>query len=63
MSLIEKIKNKKRLTQEDGEALYELDLFSLGELADTIRREKFGNKSYFNINRHINPTNICADIC
>ncbi|HHH51249.1 MAG TPA: aminofutalosine synthase MqnE [Campylobacterales bacterium] len=63
MSLIEKIKNKKRLTQEEGEALYELDLFTLGELADTIRREKFGNKSYFNINRHINPTNVCADIC
>jgi len=63
MTLIEKIKKKIRLTQEEGEALYELDLFSLGELADEIRQEKFGKKSYFNINRHINPTNVCADVC
>ena len=63
MDLINKIKNQERLTQEEGEALYELDLFTLGELADDIRRGKFGKKSYFNINRHINPTNVCADIC
>jgi len=63
MSLIEKVKRRERLTQEEGEALYELDLFTLGELADEIRMEKFGKKSYFNINRHINPTNVCADIC
>jgi len=63
MDLIEKVKNRERLTQEEGEALYELDLFTLGELADEIRQEKFGKKSYFNINRHINPTNVCADIC
>ena len=63
MTLIEKIENRVRLTQEEGEALYELDLFTLGELADTIRQEKFGKKSYFNINRHINPTNVCADVC
>ena len=63
MDLIKKIRNRERLTQEEGEALYELDLFTLGELADEIRQEKFGKKSYFNINRHINPTNVCADIC
>ncbi len=63
MNLIEKVKNRESLTQEEGEALYELDLFTLGELADEIRQEKFGKKSYFNINRHINPTNVCADIC
>jgi len=62
-SLIEKVKNRQRLTQIDGEALYKLDLYTLGELADTIRKEKYGKKSYFNINRHINPTNICADVC
>ena len=63
MDLIQKVRNKERLTQEEGEALYDLDLYTLGELADEIRREKYGNKSYFNINRHINPTNVCADIC
>jgi len=63
MTLIEKVKKRERLTQEEGESLYELDLFTLGELADEIRQEKFGKKSYFNINRHINPTNVCADVC
>jgi len=63
MDLIQKVRNRERLTQEEGEALYELDLYTLGELADEIRREKYGKKSYFNINRHINPTNVCADIC
>ncbi|CAA6822567.1 MAG: Gene SCO4494, often clustered with other genes in menaquinone via futalosine pathway [uncultured Sulfurovum sp.] len=63
MTLVEKVQKRIRLTQEEGEALYELDLFTLGELADEIRQEKFGKKSYFNINRHINPTNVCADVC
>jgi len=63
MDLIQKVRNRQRLTQKEGEALYELDLYILGELADEIRREKYGKKSYFNINRHINPTNVCADIC
>ena len=63
MDLVEKIRNKQRLSQEEGEALYDLDLYTLGELADEIRQEKYGKKSYFNINRHINPTNVCADVC
>jgi aminodeoxyfutalosine synthase len=63
MDLIQKIRNRVRLTQEEGEALYDLDLYTLGKLADEIRKEKHGKKSYFNINRHINPTNVCADVC
>jgi aminodeoxyfutalosine synthase len=63
MDLIEKVRNKIRLTKAEGEALYDLDLYTLGELADEIRKEKYGKKSYFNINRHINPTNVCADVC
>jgi aminodeoxyfutalosine synthase len=63
MDLVEKVRSKQRLTQEEGVALYDLDLYILGELADEIRKEKHGNKSYFNINRHINPTNVCADVC
>jgi len=63
MDLIQKVRQRERLTQQEGEALYDLDLYTLGTLADEIRREKYGKKSYFNINRHINPTNVCADIC
>jgi aminodeoxyfutalosine synthase len=61
--IIEKLENHQRLTQEDALKLYDLDLFTLGKYANKIRQKKFGNKTYFNINRHINPTNICKDVC
>jgi aminodeoxyfutalosine synthase len=35
-------------------------LLHLGRLADTVRRRINGNVTYFNVNRHINPTNICV---
>lgn len=63
MDIITKVKNYQRLTQDEGLQLYDLDLYTLGSLADKIRQEKYGKKSFFNINRHINPTNVCADIC
>jgi len=51
------------MTLKDALGLYELDLFTLGKMADEKRQELHGKKSYFNINRHINPTNICIDVC
>jgi len=51
------------MTLKDALGLYELDLFTLGKMADEKRQEFHGKKSYFNINRHINPTNICVDVC
>jgi len=54
---------KKRLTFDEAMALYDADFFELGEKADAVRQELHGKKSYFNINRHINPTNICKDVC
>ena len=62
-SIIDKVKNGERLGYEEGVRLYDLDLFTLGELADTIRKKRWGKKSFFNINRHINPTNVCKDVC
>ena len=43
--------------------LYDLDIFTLGKMADFIRQSYFNKKVFFNTNRHINPTNECADIC
>jgi len=54
---------KNRINFEDALKLYEKDIFELGALADAKRQELHGKKTYFNINRHINPTNICADVC
>lgn len=63
MNLLEKLQNNQRLNYEDGIGLYELDLFTLGKFANKIRHNINANKVYFNVNRHINPTNICADTC
>ncbi|GAB6046120.1 aminofutalosine synthase MqnE [Caminibacter profundus] len=43
--------------------LYNLDLFELGKRASEIREKLYGRKIFFNINRHINPSNICKDVC
>ena len=63
MSIIEKLEKNERLNYEEALELYDLDLFVLGKYANKLREEKHGKKSYFNINRHINPTNICKDVC
>ena len=63
MDLKSKILAGERIDFEEAMSLYEMDFFELGALANSIREEKHGKKTYFNINRHINPTNICADVC
>jgi len=62
-NLIQKLESGNRLSYADGLKLYELDLYTLGVYAHKRRTELYGKKSYFNINRHINPTNVCKDIC
>ncbi|HIC11004.1 MAG TPA: aminofutalosine synthase MqnE [Campylobacterales bacterium] len=62
-NLISKVERGEELSLNEWVKLYDLDIYTLGELADSIRKELHGNKTYFNINRHINPTNICKDIC
>ena len=53
-----------RLSFEDGLALYATDdLTALGKLADTVRRRMHARTTYFNVNRHFNPTNVCYADC
>ncbi len=53
-----------RLSREDGIALYASnDLLGIGQLADFARRRINGDRVYFMVNRHINPTNICRNRC
>ncbi|NPA82246.1 MAG: aminofutalosine synthase MqnE, partial [Epsilonproteobacteria bacterium] len=54
---------KKRYDFKEALELYDMDLFELGKLAKKERERRYGKKSFFNINRHINPTNICKDVC
>src|SRR5271154_956880 len=53
-----------RLSFDDGLALYRTpDLLALGWLANHVREQRHGNVCYYNINRHINPTNVCVAHC
>lgn len=60
----QKILNKERISFDDGVALFEKgSLAYLGALANWVREEKHGNKTYFNRNFHIEPTNLCVFSC
>jgi aminodeoxyfutalosine synthase len=59
-----KVEAKERLSFDDGVALYKTDdLAALAKLADGVRRGLHGRTTYFNVNRHFNPTNICYADC
>jgi aminodeoxyfutalosine synthase len=59
-----KVNGGERLSFDDGRALFDTnDLNALGNLADTVRRAKHGRTTYFNVNRHFNPTNVCYVDC
>ena len=60
----EKVYTGERLTLQDGLALEDCrDLLFLGELANHVRERLNGNFAYFNVNTHINPTNVCVYKC
>jgi aminodeoxyfutalosine synthase len=60
----EKVGAGARLSFEDGLCLEEhADLFTLGELANQVRERKNGNFAYYNVNTHLNPTNVCVYRC
>jgi aminodeoxyfutalosine synthase len=59
-----KVVDHERLSFDDGIALYKsADILAVGWLANHVREEKNGNVAYFNVNRHINPTNVCVASC
>ncbi|HEV2522727.1 MAG TPA: aminofutalosine synthase MqnE [Candidatus Acidoferrales bacterium] len=60
----EKVLAGARLTADDGIALYRSpDLLAIGWLANFVREKKHGNTCFFNVNRHINPSNVCVAHC
>jgi aminodeoxyfutalosine synthase len=59
-----KVENAERMSFDDG--LYldrHADLPTLGELANLVRERKNGNLTYYNVNEHLNPTNVCVYRC
>ena len=59
-----KVAGGERLTPEDALALYRSgDILAVGWLANNVRERMHGDKTYFNVNRHLNPTNVCVAAC
>ena len=59
-----KVRAGERLSKEDGLALFASpDIARIGYLADLVRQRISGDYVYFNVNRHVNLTNICVSRC
>jgi aminodeoxyfutalosine synthase len=62
--IAQKVLAGERLTGDDAFALYGTDdILAVGWLANHVRQRLHGDKTYFNVNRHINPTNVCVAAC
>src|ERR1700726_2663126 len=60
----DKVLAHERLDADDALALYRSpDILAVGWLANSVRERMHGDKTYFNVNRHINPTNVCVAAC
>jgi aminodeoxyfutalosine synthase len=62
--IAEKVLASKRLSFDEGVTLYRSpDILAVGWLANHVRENQHGDVAYFNVNRHINPTNVCVAAC
>src|ERR1700744_1538294 len=62
--IADKVFARERLTFDDATALYRsADILAIGWLANQVRACLVGNVRYFNVTRHINPTNVCVAAC
>ena len=62
--IAEKVYAGQRLSADDGLTLLQSrDIWSIGELANHVRRKMHGHAAYYNVNRHLNYSNICALSC
>lgn len=60
----DKVEAGQRLSFDDGVVLDEhADLTTLGELANLVRERLHGRSTYYNVNTHLNPTNVCVYRC
>ncbi|HEX4228853.1 MAG TPA: aminofutalosine synthase MqnE [Bryobacteraceae bacterium] len=62
--IYEKIEARERLSYEDGITMFRSnDILGLGYMANRVRERRHGDTTYFNVNRHINPTDVCVASC
>jgi len=59
-----KVAGGERLSFDDGVRLFSTsDFLGLGRLANAVREARHGNVAYYNVNRYLNPTNLCWVDC
>lgn len=62
--ILDKVAAGERLSYADGVTMYRSpDLLALGWMANRVRERMHGDITYFNVNRHINPTDVCVASC
>jgi len=60
----DKVVARRRLNADDALALYRSpDILAVGWMANHVRERLHGDRTYFNVNRHLNPTNVCVAAC
>jgi len=61
----EKVVHGERIHFQECLSLWDesVDVHELGELANIVRERKNGNYAFYNINTHLNPTNVCVYRC
>ena len=63
-SIARKVLAGERLSGDEALTLYSTgDILAVGWLANHVRERLHGDRTYFNVNRHINPTNVCVAAC
>ena len=61
--IAERVLASERLSLDDGARLYRADVHAVGALANHVRERLHGDIAYFNVNQHVNYTNICNKLC
>jgi aminodeoxyfutalosine synthase len=62
--ILDKVRAGERLSYDNGVTLYRTsDILALGYMANLVRERLHGDVTYFNVNRHINPTDVCVASC
>ena len=64
LPIAEKVVAGRRLSVDDGLLLFGTpDVLGVGTLANFVRERRHGNVGYYNVNRYLNPTNLCWVDC
>jgi aminodeoxyfutalosine synthase len=64
LPIAEKVAEGRRLSFGDGVVLFRSpDILGVGTLANFVREKRHGNTGYYNVNRYLNPTNLCWVDC